>query len=447
MSRKIPVPPKQELADRYNERGQTISTLAKLYNTSNPTIRKWLISYDIERKDHLSACKEAAARKEKDIPPLTEIVRAYNEFSFFGFQKHFGIGQETAYKWLDHYGIRQTFSERCSIGKSRQFEDIRFSKEEIQDAYDKNLIYQDAADYLGISVSHFRQLKDRYEIKTNTAWKSKEEINLFEYCKSLDESFISGDKSTINPFELDIVHHGKKLAIEYCGVFWHSEVSGNKDKAYHKHKMELCRKKGYDLITVFSSDPMDKIHALIRSKLGLNKRIYARNTTAVKLSSEDANLFHTKHHIHGSVNGSKNFGLMFDGELVMVLSFGKSRFNKKYEWECTRMTSHSEYSVVGGASKLFAYSNISNCITYSDLRFGHGDVYTNCGFTFDGYSSPNYYYTNNYSMLMSRNRFQKHKLKDVLKQFDSTKTEFENMVMNGYDRIWDCGNSRWIINR
>jgi len=40
--------------------------------------------------------------------------------------------------------------------------------------------------------------------------------------------------------------------------------------------------------------------------------------------------------------------------------------------------------------------------------------------------------------------FQKHKLKNVLSEFDSNLSEWENMKNHGYDRIWDCGHSKWI---
>lgn len=42
--------------------------------------------------------------------------------------------------------------------------------------------------------------------------------------------------------------------------------------------------------------------------------------------------------------------------------------------------------------------------------------------------------------LESRQKYQKHKLKNKLEKFDPNLTEWENMQMNGYDRIWDCGN-------
>ena len=52
----------------------------------------------------------------------------------------------------------------------------------------------------------------------------------------------------------------------------------------------------------------------------------------------------------------------------------------------------------------------------------------------------NYFYTKNYSHLFSRNQFQKHLLQQKLKKFDPKLSEWENMQLNGYDRIWDCGN-------
>ena len=45
-----------------------------------------------------------------------------------------------------------------------------------------------------------------------------------------------------------------------------------------------------------------------------------------------------------------------------------------------------------------------------------------------------------YNQRKSRNQFQKHLLQNKLTSFDEKLTEWENMQLNGYDRIWDCGN-------
>jgi hypothetical protein len=249
----------------------------------------------------------------------------------------------------------------------------------------------------------------------------------------------------INPYELDLYSFNHNLAIEYCGLYWHSEYYGQKNKNYHQMKWNLCRTKNVDLLTIFETDDMCKVKALINRKLNNVEKLGARKTQLRQIDSSLANMFHTTYHLHGSIGGSIHLGL-FDGpQLLMVASFGKSRYNKKFEYECTRMSSLDNLKVQGGASKLFKefLSKNSSLITYADLRFGSGSVYNHCGLTYTGITGPNYWYFNKNKpdRLWSRTTFQKHKLPSILIQFNSELTEFENMRLNGYDRIWDCGNA------
>ena len=46
-------------------------------------------------------------------------------------------------------------------------------------------------------------------------------------------------------------------------------------------------------------------------------------------------------------------GLIHEGELVQIMTFGKPRYNKNYQWELLRLCTNSDYNVLGGASKLF----------------------------------------------------------------------------------------------
>jgi hypothetical protein len=61
------------------------------------------------------------------------------------------------------------------------------------------------------------------------------------------------------------------------------------------------------------------------------------------------------------------------------------------------------------------------------------------------YSEPSYYYIESRIKLSSRMKYQKHKLKNLLEVFNPEMTEWQNMAANGYDRIWDRGNSVWIM--
>ena len=45
----------------------------------------------------------------------------------------------------------------------------------------------------------------------------------------------------------------KNIAIEYDGLYWHTEKHG-KDKNYHYNKMLECNKKGIGLIQIFDDE-------------------------------------------------------------------------------------------------------------------------------------------------------------------------------------------------
>ena len=130
------------------------------------------------------------------------------------------------------------------------------------------------------------------------------------------------------------------------------------------------------------------------------------------------------------------------------MTFAKPRFNKKYDYELIRFCNKSGFSVIGGASKLFNYfiknyntKSPKSIITYANRRFSNGKIYETLGFKFLRKTEPNYFYfKKNTLTLLSRNQFQKHKLKDKLSLFDYNLSESENMFNNDYRRIYDCGN-------
>jgi hypothetical protein len=42
---------------------------------------------------------------------------------------------------------------------------------------------------------------------------------------------------------------------------------------------------------------------------------------------------------------------------------------------------------------------------------------------------------------------QKHKLNKLLDIFDAEKSEYQNMLDNGFRRVWDCGNMKFIYKK
>lgn len=81
--------------------------------------------------------------------------------------------------------------------------------------------------------------------------KSKGELDLFNYIHSIYPSAISGDRTAIEPLELDIFIPELKVGIEYDGDYWHSLPNM---KRRDNLKLNICTKKGIKLIRVLESD-------------------------------------------------------------------------------------------------------------------------------------------------------------------------------------------------
>lgn len=248
-------------------------------------------------------------------------------------------------------------------------------------------------------------------------------------------------------FELDVFAPSKNIGIELNGLYWHSEVSGNKDRNYHLGKTKFFKNQGIQIIHIFEDEWIEKqeiIKSIILSKLGLiQNKIFAQKCQIKEISSKEAKLFLFDNHIQGETNSKINIGLFHENILLSLMTFGKPKFNKNYNWEMTRFCNKINYSVVGGASKMLSYfkkNNIGKIISYADLRFSTEELYEKLGFNCLHQTSPNYFYLTNNFHRVHRIQFQKHKLKDKLKFFDPNLTEWQNMQLNNYDRIWDCGN-------
>jgi len=448
-------PPKEELQRLYETEGSTLSSVSRHYGTSHPTVRSWLKSYGIPIKTHKEASIQANNRhKRKSKPSKEELERLYKDSTIYSLEQYFSVGQQTIYEWLNEYFIPiRSLSESTKLGKDRQHKNKQFSYEELNEKYDRTKSIDELASKLCVSRSHVRYQLIKNGIKIEPiepSWRSKAEIDLYEYLVEQfpNDKWIHSDKSIINPYELDMVNIDKKIAIEYCGLYWHSEASSGKKQNYHKNKYLGCKEAGFKLITIFESDDKEKVRALLRKTLGKTSKIGARKTVLRKLLAKEVTQFHRDHHLHSSIGGKHHYGLFYNDKLVMAASFGKNRFSKNHQYECTRITSHSEFTVVGGVSKLISHfiktEDPESIVTFADLRFGDGSVYHNCGFTYVEDTPPNYWYSNKYyPEIFSRVKFQKHKLKNILETFDPLKTEYENMLENGWDRIWDCGNAKF----
>lgn len=284
--------------------------------------------------------------------------------------------------------------------------------------------------------------------------KSSYEDEIEFWLKQYNIKYERRDYSKITPFELDFVLEDYNLAIEVNGVYWHSDLMG-KDRTYHLNKTKKCNKAGLRLIHIFENEFVNNkniVLSKISHILGLNsKKIYARKCNIKEIGKETKTAFLNKYHLQGSSGSSVNLGLYYRNRLVGVMTFCKNRkslgkSNIDGEWELSRYATVSSFAVVGGAGKLLKYfeKNWSpqKITSYADKRWSAGNLYKTLGFDRLKDSKPNYwyFYKNNKTKLYHRFKFRKSELPRLLDNFDPKLTEWENMINNDWNRIWDCGN-------
>lgn len=350
-----------------------------------------------------------------------------------------------------------TVISHCKLNKLKNLNNINdYNFNGLQKFIDNDLFdIKEAMKYFNCSESTIRRkLKD--EGITNRTKYSIEhdvisELNL--QCKS-------NDRTLIYPKEIDILC--SSFGIEYDGLMWHSEgnskhkmFDGKNMKNRHLIKTNLCEDQGIQLFHIFSNEWLNENKkeiwkSVINSKLNKTTRIYARKCKIKELDTATIKEFENNNHLQGYGVSKIRLGLYYNDELVSSMSFGKSRYNKAIEYELIRFCSKLNTTVVGGASKLLKYFERTykpkSIISFANRRWSQGNLYEKLGFEFIENTNPNYFYFKggDDAKLLSRVQFQKHKLKDKLEIFDENLSESKNMYNNGYRKIYDCGNKKYI---
>ena len=314
----------------------------------------------------------------------------------------------------------------------------------------ENLTY--IASQLGVDPTtiHNRLAHFGIEIRNYYESNQEKEIKIFLH-ENYSEDILSGDRKILQGKELDIYIPLKNLAIEFNGLYWHSEL--HKDNNYHKMKFESCKRLGIRLIQIFEDEwkykpDIVKKHILYAIGLDKSKRVYARHTNIVEVNIKNKKAFLNNTHIQGNGNSSINYGLEIDGVLVALIGIKKVN-NSRYEID----RYSTSCSVVGGFSKLLKHfektHNPEEIVTFADLRWSNGDLYEKTGFKLNKIINPDYYWVNDKNKETISKRFHKFnfrhsRMSKILALYDKILSESQNMRNNGYYKIYDAGKLRFV---
>lgn len=273
---------------------------------------------------------------------------------------------------------------------------------------------------------------------------SNQENEIYEFLREYisQDKIIRNSRELIGKREIDLYIEDCKLGIEYNGLYWHAEDA--KGRLYHREKYEESKKVGINLFQVFSDEWANKreiVKSMILNKLGKTQnKIFARTLNLVEMNGLNRDLFQKffeENHISGWTRAMKCIGLEKDGEIYYAVSFRRP-FTKKYSGfiEIARSCSKINYNVVGAFSRIIKHTDYEKILTYSDLRFGDGNVYLKSGFKKVGTTPPDYYYTD------FRRRFNRFQFRA-----QDGKTEEENAHLSNVVRIYGVGSNVFVLDR
>lgn len=276
--------------------------------------------------------------------------------------------------------------------------------------------------------------------------------------------------------ELDLYDPGRRIAIEFHGLRWHSSCM-QETTTLHRQKADLCEKAGVQLIQIYESEwvqrrelVIDRLDSILHKDM---TRYFARKLVLREMNTArkrtEVNRFMNDNHIQGA-SSSQWAVALFDGEnMVAACTFkygtgyasgGLAEGTGKY-WELNRYATKLHTSVVGGISrcvKAFArtHTDVKNIVSFADRRWTcpSRSAYTSSGFVETARVEPNYLYTDLKSghPLMNKQYMRKSSIERRAKAnpegpeaavFSWDKTETEMATELGFYKLYDAGKIRY----
>jgi very-short-patch-repair endonuclease len=331
--------------------------------------------------------------------------------------------------------VRQTNLSKYGAENPHQNEDIKARVK--QTKLDKGFIYsvdgktlKEWASKTGRSKSSIKQLHAKGADLATIGAPSESylETSIKSFLDSLNVAYFQNKKLEGSSYRPDFLLPDQALIIESDGLYWHSDAS-LEDKNYHLNKKKEYTNLGYRSLFFREDEILNKldiVKSIIRNSLKLNSnKIFARKCVIKNLDSS----FFVHYHLMGKGAG-RSYGLFHKG--VPVSGIQVKWANKDIKLlEISRFCSSPGTTVVGGLSKLLAYvikvENPSYIQTFIDKRYGEGKYLTKLGFK-------------------ESNTYLSFKWTDFVNVHNRMTFRGSTGYSNGLFRVWDCGQTKYVIN-
>jgi hypothetical protein len=314
------------------------------------------------------------------------------------------------------------------------------------------------------SLLYSRLIINKHEnicIKCNPIAESSSilENELKNFIRSLNVNILENKTNILNKKqEIDIYLPDHNLALEFNGIYWHSDLF--KPKNYHLNKTEQCEQQNIQLLQIFDDEWIYKkeiVKSIIRNKLNIiENKIFARKCNIKEIDNNICGEFLNENHIQGNVNSNIKIGLYYNNELMSVMTFEIARKglgnaeNNVNNYNLNRFCNKINTQIIGGASKLLNYFiktyDPESIITYADRRYSKGTLYENLNFKKMHVNKPTFFYFNN-NKNIRYHRFSYRK-EILIKNgwYDKNKTIDEILLEHKIYKIYDCGTIKYQMN-
>ena len=169
-------------------------------------------------------------------------------------------------------------------------------------------------------------------------------------------------------------------------------------------------------------------------------KLYAKHLEVLDVDPEQAERFLKDYHLQGTCGDQHVYkGLCQNGMLVALMTFGYPRYNANAQWELLRLCYKRDFTIVGGAGKLFSAfikDKQPDCIiSYCNLDYFTGDVYLSLGFSAIGSPRESFKWVKG-DKWYSDSELRKHGADQLIRTAQGKGSNNEEVMLSeGYERV------------